>query len=173
MEEFSSYMATQLYIGNIDWPGNNVRLYKDVSSDESKWHFMMYDTDDSMGMLEHMCSAKIDPFLKTSHWKSGPLEDGCLLGLMLSKLLVNQEFKTLFRSTFLRIGSQTFNPQKVNEYLNKKKTLLSKPMVKNYHRFLDEDCDEDYFIDGVNTIQAFFNERYNYALEHLNNHISE
>ena len=173
MDEFASYMATQLYVGNIDWPANNIRMYKDISDPNSKWHFMMYDTDDSMNILSHMCNANIDPFLRSSHWKSGPLEDDCLLGLMLSKLIDNQEFKTLFRNTFIRIGSENFSPSNVKDYLDMKSDLLSKPMVNNYHRFVNEEYDEQYFLDSINVIQTFFDERFDYAIDYLNTHIPE
>lgn len=170
MEEFASYMAVQLYVGNIDWPGNNVRLYRDVSRD-SQWHFMMFDTDDSINMVSHMCAANVDPFLKTSHWKSGPLESDCLLGLMFTKLLLNNEFKTIFRNTILRIGRDTFSTEKVNTYLQNKKNLLSEPMANNYHRFVNDEYDETTFLDYVDGIKDFFAMRYSYIEEYLNEHI--
>ncbi|MCR5491748.1 MAG: CotH kinase family protein, partial [Bacilli bacterium] len=117
LQEFASYMATELYVGNIDWPGNNVRLYKDASDPGSKWHFMMYDTDDSGGILSHMCAPEIDPFLRKSHWKSGPLESDCLLGSMLSKLVENPSFRQLFRATFLDMGKTHFAKEAVAAYL--------------------------------------------------------
>lgn len=172
MEEFASYMATQLYVGNIDWPANNVRLYRDISTD-SKWHFMMFDTDDSEGMLSHMCGANIDPFLTTSHWKSGPLENTCLLGLMLSKLICNSSFKALFRNTFIRIAREKFTSTNVKNYLDVKVAQFKTPMVKNYHRFVNKDYNESTFLTNVSSIQAFFDERYDYAIGYLNTHIPE
>ena len=171
VEEFAQYMSTQLYIGNIDWPGNNVRVFKDVSKQDSKWHFMMYDTDDSSNILPHKCNADIDPFLKSSHWKSGPLEETCLLGLILSKLIENQEFRTLFRKTFIRIGSQNFSPEIVNTYLEEMKAKLATPMVNNYKRFVNNDYSEQYFLDKVEVIKTFFENRYTYAIEFLNQHV--
>lgn len=171
VDEFAQYMSTQLYIGNIDWPGNNVRVFKDTSKEDSKWHFMMYDTDDSSNILPHKCNANIDPFLKSSHWKSGPLEEDCLLGLVLSKLIENQEFRALFRKTFIRIGSQNFSPTRVNDYLDNMSTKLASPMVKNYQRFVNNDYDEQYFLDKVNVIKTFFAERYDYAISFLDQNI--
>lgn len=171
VNEFAQYMSTQLYVGNIDWPGNNVRVYRDISTSEAKWHFMMYDTDDSSNILPYKCNANIDPFIKSSHWKSGPLEDTCLLGLMLSKLIDNQEFRTLFRETFIRIGSQNFSPTRVNAYLEEMKTKLAVPMVNNYKRFANSSYDEEYFLSKVDVIKTFFEERYDYAIGFLDQHI--
>jgi len=172
MNEFAQYMSTQLYVGNIDWPGNNVRVYKDVSKTNSKWHFMIYDTDDSSA-IHSKCLVNVDPFLPSAHWKSGPLENTCLLGLMLSKLVENAEFKTLFRETFIRIGSENFSSDNVNAYLDNKIALLSEPMVKNYKRFVNNTYDSPYFVNKVNIIKSFFQDRYSYALGFLNSHIPE
>ena len=173
MNEFASYMSTQLYVGNIDWPGNNVRVYKDISDANSKWHFMMYDTDDSSNILPSKCNANVDPFLRSSHWKSGPLEEDCLLGLMLSKLVENSTFKSLFRETFVRIGQNNFAPNKVRTYLDAKRELLSVPMINNYKRFVNSAYDDEYFNSKVDIIQTFFNDRYNYALGFLNEHVPQ
>ncbi len=173
MEEFASYMSTQLYVGNIDWPGNNVRIYKDISDPNSKWHFMMFDTDDSSGILSYKCGPDIDPFLKSSHWKSGPLEEDCLLGLLLSKLIQNETFKTLFRNTFIRIGQSNFSINNVREYLNSKRELLSTPMVNYYKRFVDSNKTDEDFNDEVDVIENFFEQRYSYAISFLNEHIPE
>ncbi len=173
VEEFASYMSTQLYVNNIDWPGNNVRVYRDVGDENAKWHFMMYDTDDSINMLTYKCGPNNDPFIKSTHWKSGPLESDCLLGLMLSKLIANSEFKSLFRTTFIRIGSETFAPNKVQTYLNQKSALLACPMVKNYQRFVNNTYDETYYNNAIKLIQDYFDARYDYAISFLNEHIPE
>lgn len=171
VNEFASYMATQLYVGNIDWPGNNVRVYKDISSSSSKWHFMMYDTDDSSSILSYKCGPDIDPFVKSSHWKSGPLEDDCLLGLLLSRLIENNQFRTLFRNTFVHIGQEVFSSELVVNYLNEKRVLLRTPMVKSYQRFVNNSYLEEYFDNQISIIRDFFNRRYEYAIGFLNEHI--
>ncbi len=173
VQEFASYMSTQLYVNNVDWPGNNVRVWKDTSKSNSHWHFMMYDTDDSMNMITNKCGPNNDPFVASTHWKSGPLESDCLLGLMLSKLIHNSNFKALFRETFKRIGSEQFSSLKVANYLHEKSALLRTPMVKNYKRFVNNSYTETNFDDYVSLIQSFFNDRYEYAVQFLYAHIPE
>ena len=51
------------------------------------------------------------------------------------------------------------------------KAKLATPMVKNYKRFVNNNYDEQYFLDNVNIIKDFFDERYNYAISFLNQHI--
>lgn len=177
MDEFASYMSTQLYINNIDWPGNNVRMFRRIrgESNDYKWHFMMFDTDDSSNILSYKCHYTTDPFLNSAHWKSGPLDESCILGLMLSKLIKNETFKSVFKSTYQRIGENIFSFDKVDTYLNSASELLKYPMVNNYYRFVSNDLttyNDKYFLAQVEIIRDFFKNRYPYAMQYLNEHIN-
>ena len=180
VNEFAAYMSTELYIGNIDWPGNNVRMWRarDISDrpyEDGRWRFMMYDTDDSADMLPSKCHYDSDPFLNKNHWKDGPLDEDCILGLMLSKLLCNSDFSKLFIETFERIGSENFAPEKVNNYLDDMSEVLSKPMTVFYSRFVSDNAEvynEAYYLSCIDTIKEFFANRYEYAMQYLMLHVS-
>ena len=180
VNEFAAYMSTELYIGNIDWPGNNVRMWRarDMSDrpyEDGRWRFMMYDTDDSADMLPSKCHYDSDPFLNKNHWKDGPLDEDCILGLMLSKLLCNSDFSKLFIETFERIGSENFAPEKVNNYLDDLSEVLSKPMTVFYSRFVSDNAEvynEAYYLSCIDTIKEFFANRYEYAMQYLMIHVS-
>lgn len=172
-------MATELYIGNIDWPGNNVRMWRaretsDKKYEDGKWHFMMYDTDDSMDMVNSKCHFDSDPFLNKNHWKDGPLDEDCILGLMLTKLIANNEFVEMFKNTFIRIASENFSMTNVNLYLDSFSNKLSQAMPVFYNRFVSSDTNkynEEYFIEQVEVIKTFFENRYEYAIKYLDEHI--
>ncbi len=175
VQEFAAYMATELYVGNIDWPGNNVRMWRaretsDKPYEDGVWHFMMYDTDDSSNILPSKCSVSSDPFKNINHWKSGPLDENCVLGLMLSRLLENQSFVELFTETYTRIGSEVFAPDLVAAYLQEKEELLREPMALFYTRFVSENTavyNQDYFSKKMDDIEEFFADRYAYAYNAL------
>ena len=180
VEEFAAYMATELYVGNIDWPGNNVRMWRarevsDKPYEDGKWHFMMYDTDDSADMLASKCHYDSDPFINKNHWKYGPLDENCILGLMLCRLLCNQDFNELFRSTFIRIGTENFSAENVNAFLDSTSELLSTPMTLFYDRFVsnDEAYDENYYNEKVSVIREFYENRYEYAIRYLDEHTNQ
>ena len=53
VEAFAEYVATEIYIGNTDWPGNNYIFFRiRTDKDEGKWRLMLYDTDISLGLDE-------------------------------------------------------------------------------------------------------------------------
>ena len=73
----------------------------------------------------------------------------------------------------MRIAREKFTSTNVKNYLNSKVAQLKTPMVKNYHRFVNKDYNENTFLTYVNEIQSFFDERYDYAISYLNTHIPE
>jgi len=176
IDSFIKYMSTELIIGNVDWPYNNYRVWRSRvkgtnSKEDNKWRFMMYDTDDSSGIISK-CNVDSDPFLNESHWKNGPLDINCSIGKIFVSLLKNQSFRISFKSKFLEILNNVFNYQNVLSYLDKSKTLLKTPMVNNYERFVSNEYDEDYFIAEVGKITNFFKDRSKYLVGYLDSHIS-
>lgn len=167
IDEFIEYMSTELYVGNIDWPGNNVRLWRsravgENSKEDGKWHFMMYDTDDSENMVPSKCSPTSNPFLNSNHWKDGPLDEDCILGLMLSKLLNNDAFKARFKDRIINDIGESFSSENAQTYLTDKTNLLKEPMVKYYNRFVSNDqtiYNQDYFQAEIDKIISFFSLR--------------
>ncbi len=43
IDEYINYMACELYLGNWDWPQNNVKGFRDQN--DGKFHFVVYDLD--------------------------------------------------------------------------------------------------------------------------------
>lgn len=163
LEEFASYVATELYVGNIDWPINNLRMWR-LDDKDAKWHFMMYDTDDSNGITD-MCKKDSNPYLNSNHWAGGVLDVSCTIGLLFSKLIQNNSFKELYLNTVDRISNSNFNSDKVAKYLNDKESILTIPMVKHYQRFVSSDesvYDVEYFRNQINVIADFFQNRKGY-----------
>lgn len=178
VDDFINYLSCQLIVGNIDWPGNNVRLWRsreitNKNKEDGKWRFLLYDTDDSMD-IHTKCSVDSDPFLNTTHWAKGPLDPNCTVGLIFTSLLKNESFKTSFKTKFKEILANVFSPSKVNSYLQCKYELLLNPLKASYLRFVSMDekyVDGTYFKKEIDKINSFFVNRPNYLLNYLNEHI--
>tara|TARA_R110000868_G_scaffold235273_3_gene489036 strand:- start:6503 stop:10099 length:3597 start_codon:yes stop_codon:yes gene_type:complete len=52
IDNYIDYMASQIYYGNTDWPGNNIKYWRDRSPD-GKWRWILYDTDFGLGLSGH------------------------------------------------------------------------------------------------------------------------
>ncbi len=177
LHEFASYMAYQIYIGNIDWPANNVKMWRsktvgDNIKEDGKWHFMLQNLDNSCAVND-MCTANSDPFSEDSHLANGPLDRNCILGLMFSKLMQNEEFKQLFKHAIAQLGTEIFTAEAVQEYLAEKVELLQDSMPFHYKRFVSADgstYNKQYFLDEVEAIKTFFASRYQNMLTFIELH---
>lgn len=59
MSHYIDYLAFNIYIDNSDWPGNNIRRFRERVSD-SQWRWLTYDLDFSFGL-----------FVRGQSWNSG------------------------------------------------------------------------------------------------------
>ncbi|MBO5337406.1 MAG: CotH kinase family protein [Lachnospiraceae bacterium] len=60
IENYLQYFAIENYVGNVDWPGNNVRVYRYVSPDgeyqegtvfDGRYRHMLFDVDYAFGLM--------------------------------------------------------------------------------------------------------------------------
>ncbi len=49
IDNYIDYMAAQIYYANTDWPGNNIKFWRDQRSN-GKWRWIIYDTDFGFGL---------------------------------------------------------------------------------------------------------------------------
>jgi len=49
VQEYINYHIAQVYLANYDWPGNNVRVWRDKNNGKFRW--MLFDTDASSGWI--------------------------------------------------------------------------------------------------------------------------
>ena len=65
VENYLSYYALEIYIGNKDWPYNNVRAWRYIADDgnytegtvfDGRYRYLLYDTDYSFGLISDVPS---------------------------------------------------------------------------------------------------------------------
>lgn len=123
VENFAQYMAIEYYVGNIDWPHNNVKIYRYLCAPgeeytentvfDGRFRYLLYDTDYGMG-------------LKFLGWfgndaQTRVLQDLCssneYTGLFQS-LLQRDDFRNLFINEILSLMNTSFARSSVEDALN-------------------------------------------------------
>ena len=180
IDAFINYVVCETYIGNVDWPKNNIRFWRSKTAGENryedcKWRPMMYDTDDSSAVppIEHKSGVTIDPFLEAAHWAGGPLSNKCDLGNIMLSLLNNNGFKQRFYERAEDIVNNVFDYSNVHTKIETLKAKIENVIVKQYRRYVSEDLDLSYFNDQVSTIDNFFSARKGYYNTYLHEHLGE
>ena len=108
---FADYIALELYIGNTDWPDNNVRAWR---SADQPFKYMVFDVDHGFDWpwRDYYHNEAMLNWLK----KGGQRKcngDGCVAGIYL-KLIQNPDFKRLFINHSAVLFTSYLTSEKVN-----------------------------------------------------------
>jgi len=115
IDEYINYMAIELYLGNWDWPQNNVKGFRDQNN--GKFHFVVYDLDGAF-------SADVNTFFNKQWYKFDNLRGEDALGnslwgqrqyeeiefvTLFANLLNNMDFRKKFVDAMSVIGGSVFD----------------------------------------------------------------
>ena len=95
IDEFCNYMATELFLGNDDWPENNVKAYR--NQNDGRFRFICFDLDYAF-----------NPWNRDSFRKVLDEHDDVKMVKLFINLLNNDEFRRQFIDTFCLIGGSVF-----------------------------------------------------------------
>ena len=166
VQGFIDFVVVQSYICNWDClvNSNNWMIWRADEIDASnpyadgKWRFMLYDTEYSAG-YDGNCSPSYNYFSRMSNTK----QIDCLASLFFV-LMNNQQFKSQFYDSYLRIVDENFNADTVSAKIEEYYSKLATAVEDTYSRF-------NYgsgFKSHKNVVKNFFNKRKAYAIHHLN-----
>ncbi len=116
MVNFIDYQIAHIFVGNIDWPQNNVRLWRVKTSESSKapkdgkWRWVFFDADRSLGETVNVGHSNLsDAITRPSNF-------------IFTKLLQNPTFKKQFVTRFRELLDSTFKYENSSKlYLEIKK----------------------------------------------------
>ncbi len=169
IQSFIEQYCFEIYIGNSDWPLNNVccwraREAKDGNPyTDGRWRFGVYDTDESTGIYkEGMCTYDSDPFQEEAHWAGSPFTTK-----LMSQLLVNESFRQQFRRTFYDMINKNFAYPQVHDKLYEMAARYEEPMVKSYRRFNDGAYTADTFWENIAVVDEFYKKRADYVIPYF------
>lgn len=141
---------------------------------DGRWRWLLYDMDDSAGMVEGRTEADTDSFV-SGHWTTDPLgENGDIL---FSALMENDAFKDRFVSTFLEMADTNFDYDRVHALLYEVAEEYCDAVVASQQRFAGGDSSDgseqtaayatDDYWDDIQVIDDFFQERRDYIVEYM------
>lgn len=170
IQSYIDYYVFQIYIANFDSVANNYALWRarnpvDDHYGDGRWRWILYDTDDSTGMLLQLTTEEVDSFVD-GHAYMDPMDD-----VLFSSLMCNEDFRLRFADTYIEMVENNFDYWTVDELITELADLYCEPCVVSHHRFTDPDYDESTYDEQVQVIRDFFYFRndylYPYMVEHL------
>jgi hypothetical protein len=126
VQNFINYNVHNIYCGNTDWPGNNVKFWRRIS-DNGKFRWLLYDMDVAFG---------IEPENPTLEWATAPNSphgsNRPSSTQHLRELLENPVFRNRFVQTMLTAIQTTYKPDRVIGIIDDVQNTLKAEMP--YHR---------------------------------------
>jgi len=160
VENFIIYQIAQIYFGNNDWPGNNMRYW---NAPNRKWEYLVYDTDFGFGIWNS--ESFWDNTLEFALQPDGPVwPNPPYSTLFLRKLIQNIEFRNRFVNRFADELNSRFLPQNIENHLNGLTLTLENEMAKQYTRWGQS---IDVWYQNIQVIERYGNQRPQSVKQHL------
>ena len=114
IDEFTNYMASEIYLGNDDWPDNNVKAYR--SRDDGRFRFILFDLDQPFNAWGRSLST-LESFKSVD-----------MVRLFLN-LLQHDEYRKKFIDTFCILAGSTFEKNRANAIVDELADAM-RPMLQ-------------------------------------------
>lgn len=122
LENFALYMAIEYYIGNIDWPQNNVKVYaykpaegeeyKEGTVFDGRYRYLLFDTDYGLG-LRVVEAYGYEP----SHERLASLCEEEESAELFAALMKREEFRIMFIQAVMHVMNTGFQQDNVAKEL--------------------------------------------------------
>jgi len=170
IESYMSYQAFQIFIDNQDWPGNNIKFWRDHRVG-GKWRWILYDTDFGFSIwnptayTNNTLSFALEP--NGPGWPNPPWST-----FLFRKMMDNDHFKHVFINVYCDLMNTIFRPNYLLTHLDSISNGIQDIIPVHQDRWYNNGnwpnsaLNWDYKID---LIQNFSINRRNYARTHLRN----
>jgi hypothetical protein len=149
LDNYIDYLSTEIYSGNTDWPGNNIKLWRSVSTNtapdapyghDARWRFMIYDTDLGMGadftyVPGHSEFANYNSIAHAAAANGVHFSNQTNATLMFRRLLENTDFRAQFVSRFSDHLNSAFRADRVLKQHQDMAAKLAPEMAEHTRRW--------------------------------------
>ena len=162
IDNFIRYFITEIYCANTDWPGGNIKYWRNGKN--GKWKWILFDTDWGFGLsnpegfLQNTLEFVTDP--NSTNESNPPWST-----LFLRKLLENESFKNDFINCFADFSNSIFSPPAVIRKIDSIKSLIEPEILRHSARWDLFSFNE--WLDNVQELRDFANLRIAYMQHHF------
>lgn len=169
VENFLLYHMANIYLKNTDWPGHNVRMWRNKqatrtvhspSAHDGRWRFFVFDMDFAMAPAwGHENNHNTLEFALAEGGEDWPNPDWSTL--FLRRLVQREDFRNRFIHAFADHWNTTFHPRRVVPLIDKVATELTELMEAHSGRW------RDFSNQSALKYKEFTLNRRDYVREHL------
>ncbi len=165
IDEYIDYYIAEIYAANADWPGSNLKMWRQKSP-PGKFRWMIYDLDFGFGgngegqyynnTLE-LATATNGPDWPNPPWST----------LLFRQLLNNESFKNEFIQRFAFHVATTFNPDRVIGIIDSLQSQIASEIPRHKERWEKSVSFADTWDELVEIMREFALKRGEYVMGHF------
>ncbi|NQU88350.1 MAG: CotH kinase family protein [Mariniphaga sp.] len=176
VEQFIEYELANIYLGEVDWPGNNIKFWNADDEKHSKWRWINYDRDQCFQYWRldvNTLALATEP--NGTGWPNPQWST-----LLLRSLLENDGFKNQFIQLYAYHLSTTFQSERLIHHIDSFAAMMAPEIPRHSERWggqKDPDSQETWqkptfenfelWESNVDTMRIFSLERPPIAIQHL------
>ena len=170
IESYMSYQAFQIFVDNRDWPGNNIKFWRDHRVG-GKWRWILYDTDFGFGIWDayaytfNTLSFALDPY--GPGWPNPPWST-----FVFRKLMESNKFQNVFINTYCDMLNTVFQPDFLSTHLDSIAEKVENVVPLHRSKWYNNGNWPNSTVNWesrLSTMETFGNNRRSYAINHLRN----
>ncbi len=146
---FIDYYATEVYLGNTDWPYANVAMWRARETDsanpycDGRWRWMLFDLNISGVMSIYEAG---DSIRRTIEYDA-----------MFASLIKNKDVQDMFCARLNELADKVYTEENIRKALDNWLYMMEAPLTKSSERFFGKDSIN--ISSSLAMIQQFFAER--------------
>lgn len=162
INNYMEHNITQIFIDNRD-AGGNIRYWK-PQNDKSKWRWILFDTDLSLGISD-WSGYKTNTLEKMTTKNNETWPNPPWSTFIIRQLLKNDSLKTRYITKFADMLNTVFSSDNVLFKIDSIKNLLNEEMVFHTNRWKSNDMQR--WERNINIVKKFVTHRPHYVRNHL------
>ncbi len=177
IDNFIDYWIAQIYVGNWDWPNNNIKWWR-ARGKNTKWRWILFGTEYSCNVYGGQESDENSVKRCLDERASGePLGYSYGCNLLMRKLLENTAFKAKFLQRFSYHIDHTFRYARMKEFSDSLANLIKAEMVEHANRW-DPGLMNSWWggttqwETNLNNLNSWFEQRAKHVSQHLRDYFS-
>jgi hypothetical protein len=143
IDNFIEYQAAQIYFGNRDWPGNNLKYWRartdsykpEKGRADGRWRWLLYDTDFGFSLYDGPEGYRMDTLAMAAAANGPEWPNPDWSTLIFRKLLKNPTFRSAFIIRLADRLNADYSPTRVKAAIEGFKALYEGEMAEHIARW--------------------------------------
>ena len=130
IDNFINYIALEFYLGNWDWPKNNLKAFR-PHTEEGRFRFVVFDLDGSFSVGNPFTTfedKRIFTFDALRGEFKGQITAEIEVVTIFLNMLQNAQFRRQFTDAFCLVAGSVFEPTRCREIITELATRIEEPL---------------------------------------------